>query len=429
MADGPESRNLALRQPVELDKVDAKAAAERAAHHALIAADLVARVTGTVLNGDVLAKLCAAVTTKVHDGSAREGLRLNGLCSMAAISEGHVREHFSPGFVQAAALAVRLMQTDISTPVIYDLVVDQVADTREAVSLGSFHGGIRHLLHASVSASTSCVDRMIPLVTGTPHDRQQPDADHETIASYQAAVRKLQPTYTVPGAFVDHLKAVVEPHEQLRDLARRSSRLVASSQLAHGTELSRVFPDILVVPTASIGPRLRDRDAGKSFYPGRDDETREYVASLGRPALLSLGQLAVDPETVEKDYPQTEGLWQGWRNAFGAGTLHYGVEYRANRKVLIRMFRQQHPDGHIGISNEGWALVNFPAERRGQAIEICEHRSTENWHEHCLAEFRKRTELGLLQAGSPVVRPGIQASACVANAANVSCDRLRRQSP
>jgi hypothetical protein len=427
MEDRPNKQNLALRQPVELHKVDARAAAERASRHAKVAADLVARLTGAQVNAEVLAKLCAAVTIKVHDGSARQGLRLNGICSLAKVSEGHVREHFTPAYSQAAALTVRLMQSEITTPVIYDLVAGQLADTRETRSLGAVDGGLRHLLHMSVSASTSCVDRIIVLLTGTPHDRSHHEADHNAIEAFEATMRTQQKKYTLPSSFAEHIKALIDPHEKLRDLARRSSRLVASSQLASGTELSHVFPDILVVPTLSVGPRLPDRDVGTSFYPGADPDTYEYVASLRRPALLSLGDISIDPETVEREFPQTEALWQGWRNAFGAGTLRYGVEYRANRRILIRMFREQHPDGYVGISCQGWALVNFPAERRGQAIEICEHRSTETWHEHCLAEYRNRTEPGLLQAANPIVRPAIQATACVGNGANVTWDRVARQ--
>src|ERR1700722_2614078 len=260
MDEGESNRASLLLKTVDLSKVDREAAQKRASRYAQIAADLVSRLSGVKVNAKVLASLCVATTKMVHDRSARVGMRLNGVCMTAGIGEGHVREHFTPAFMQAAALTVRLMQAEISTPVLYDFICEQLADTSDSQSLGAFDGGVRFLCLGSVSASTSLVDRQIVLTSGTPHDRGHIEADHDAIERFQRQMQTRDPEYVLPASPAEHLEQLLVAHERLRDLARRSSRLVAGSELPRDLSLAHVFPDLLVIPTLGIGRRIPGRD-------------------------------------------------------------------------------------------------------------------------------------------------------------------------
>jgi hypothetical protein len=176
------------------------------------------------------------------------------------------------------------------------------------------------------------------------------------------------------------------------------------------------------------GPRLPDRDVSKAFHPGRDAASWEYIRSLRRPAMLALGALRVNEDTLDEEYPKPQ-TWPGSRPAVAVGT-EYGTEYRIDRKtrtVLLRMTRQVAPDGRIGVRTEGWRLVNVPPEQRGEACDIAEHLAREDWPRTCHEQFRRRTEPGKLQVGHARYRAGMHALGCVANAAVVTTDRLRRQ--
>jgi hypothetical protein len=183
-----------------------------------------------------------------------------------------------------------------------------------------------------------------------------------------------------------------------------------------------------VIPPLFTGPRLPDRDIGEPFFPGRNNAVWQYIHSLKRPAMLSIGEVAVDPATIDDEYPKPQ-TWPGSGMALSVGT-EFGTEYRVDwetRTVLLRMTRQVSPHGGIGMRTEGWRLVNVAPERRGEARDIAEHLAREDWAQTCHEQFRYRTQPGMLQVAHTRYRAGLHALGCVANAAVVTTDRLKRR--
>jgi hypothetical protein len=407
-----------MRQPVDFAGVDPVAARGYVEHVAHVAASAVAQSRHGYVNPRRFAKLCGAATEMVHNGTARMGLRLNGLCQMAKVGEGRVRENFTPGLRDAAALTVRILLADLGWPVLYDAVFVQRVDTRDTRSLGAVRGGVRHIGITAVTSNAACPDRLAALATATYHDPACPEADRAAIEAFECDLGHPLPS-TVPA----HLKRLLDEHAGLHDLARRETKLFREHRL---DEVTPAFPAMLVIPELTVGTALRDRDEGRLYCPGRDAQMRAFAQTLGRPAMLGLGPIKTDKHEIDRRFPQVNPSSWRWARDFGLANPDFGVEYRASRNVLIRRFSHRDSKGRIGITTHGWELVNVPPEHRDRAIAISEHRAREVWHHTCLEEFRRRTEPGLLQAGQPRIRAGIQALEMVGNAAIVTADRRAR---
>jgi hypothetical protein len=417
-----EGRAASMRQPVNLARVDPVQARADAEAMACVAAEVLTGSGRAPVNPKTFARLCGAAAHLIHDGTAAQGLRLKRLCQEANVGEGHVRENFTPQFHDAAALTVRMLLAGVGSQVLYDLVFERWADTRDTYSLGAIDGGVRHLGTAAVSGNTCCPDRMTVMVTGTHQDPTHPAADRPAIAAFARDLQR-----DIPSTLVEHLELLLSPHAHVADLVRRNPKRILQG-LGHPGEVGRAFPAILVVPGLTYGPALGDRDAGQPYYPGRDRAMRELAQRLRRPVMLSLGLISTDARKVDQLYPQIAPSGWAWTEHFGISNPDFGVEYRGNRKMLIRRFSHRDGRGRIGVTINGWALVNVPPEHRDKAIAICEHRAREVWYDTCLDEFRRRTEPGLLQASQPRVRAGMHALAMVGNAANVTTDRRALQS-
>ena len=240
--------------------------------HACIAATIVNRADGGAKYSRVsvgaFEKLCATAAKMVHEGSCRQGLRLNGLCGMAGVSTGHVRDHFNSDFANAGALTTRAMLMSVGSVVLYDVVDAQWAETREAKSLGAIDDGVRHLAIAPTSENTSCPDRVRVLVTGTRHDRAHPQADHAAIEDFEAKLGE-----EIPSTVPEHLRMMLQDDRDTRDLARGSGEAFAELGVGRRCNPADAFPLTLVVPVVGVGPALEDRDLGAELYiPGRDPE-------------------------------------------------------------------------------------------------------------------------------------------------------------
>lgn len=420
-----DGRVAILRQPVDLTRIDVGLARTRAGDCASLAATLVNDLSRDQISVKAFARLCEGSTQMVHDGFSSQGLRINGLCQISEVGQGHVRDHFAGAFDNASALAVRALLMEVRSPVIYDAVFEQRVDTREARSLGVVNGGIRYIGIAPTSSNFSCPERIFPLVTGTSHDRQHPAADHAAIEEFGADLG-----YEIPSSVPDHLALLHKDHPGLRDLVRRSSDRLRDLGLGRQCRPHNAFPDILLIPCLSRGPALPDRDTGELYVPGRDPEMIELTESLKRPVMLSMGQLQLDRDEVERLYPRTPLEDLRDQRPFGIAIPEFGVEYRGNRRVLLRFSRYLDDDGAVGIANEAWRLVGFAGEQqRGEAVAIAEHRARETWHDTCLKQFIRRAQPGLLQAREPRIRAGLNALQMVGNAAIVAADRLALASP
>jgi hypothetical protein len=434
-------RATALRQPVDLERVDAHFLRRHAEAHASIAAEIInSRASRFKREGRVsvekFADLCTGAASMVHNRSCRRGLRLNGLCSISGVGEGHVREHFTPMFTDACALAVRAAQMVLHDPILYDTVYAQMTDTREAQSLGSMDGGVRHLMVAPTSEHTSCPDRMCVLVTGTRHDRASSDANLLEIAAFEKALGT-----EIPSSVPEHLKPMLIADANLRKLVYGSGEAFSSLGLSRHCDPPDAFPSTLVVPVLSLGPALEDRDLGQIYVPGLDEEMLGLARLLDRGMMLSMGEFTFDEAQLERRYGRyisvptpedyakqvvTPAAKQARRFGFGPSSPPFGVEYRSNGEVLVRCQRNQDRQGRVGVTCEAWRLVNV---QRSEAVMIAEHRAREIWQQDCLANFFMRTEPGLLQAPSPRVRTGMHALECYGNAANVTAERrVRRRS-
>jgi hypothetical protein len=419
-----EGQATAMRQPVDLSRVDATKTRGQAEERGAVFGTLVDKSVGFGrLNVKPFAKLCGAATEMVHNGSAQYGLRLNGLCHLASIGYGHVRENFTPAFQDAAALMVRGTVTDLESPALYDIVFEQLADVRGAHSLGVMNGGVRHLGIASVTRNTCCPDRLMVLVTGTAHDRYSLDPDTTEIERYRLDLGWNE----LPSSVPEHLRLLLVRHAATWDLARRSGRRLADLGFKRASELASGFPEILVVPALTTGPRLPDRDTGTPYAPGLDPSMLELASEQDRPVMLCLGSLDIDRDELERRYPRVPVDTLEWSEHFGLFSPMYGVEYRGNRDVLIRCEYQRTPDGSVGLLATGWRLVGVGPSHRDRVIAICEHLARETWPEECLDQFLIRTEPGLLQTREPRNRSGMHASGVVGNATNVVADRQSRK--
>lgn len=409
----------ALRQPVDLDRVDAALAKDLAEEVASVAGSVMTGTERRAMSVEAFAKLCGAAAEMVNSKACKQGVRLNGLCQRSNISEGHVREHFTPVLANAVALSVRGLLLNPRTPILYDVAFETMTDTREVRSLGATQGGVRHLGLAGVTNGACCPYRLSVLSTGMQHDPAHPDADQDAIRRFGEDLG-----YDLPSSVPEHLATMLSHDAILRNLVRASKRLLASLDRRYKTE--DAFPEILVIPELTTGPAFPDRDTGTPYLPGQDPEMCALASRLGRPVMLSAGPIRLTKDELERRYPHMPLPPWEWSEHFGITKPAFGVEYRGNRDTLIRCVRHQDADGNVGVSSQSWKLVGFHRDQRGRALAICEHRAQENWYRDCLDAFRRRTQPGLLQVREPRIRSGIHSVLLVGNAANVTAARQPR---
>jgi hypothetical protein len=422
----------ALRQPVDLPGVPPELAIARAAEHARIAVRVINARHATKDDAEPVAvetfeKLCVAMTKLVLKRTPRAAVHLGHLCALAGVNEHRVRARLVLRMIEASALAIRLMQAEFAASIGYDLVYSQTVDTGNGRSFGAFGGRVRNIVLTGVSDHTACPDRLMPFASGTQHDYECPEADLEAIALFQSQLSGAEDEPTLPGNVLEHLEAILEPHEQLRDLVRRGGRAFETAGLSPNADPRRLLADFLVIRTLFTGVPLPDRDTGDPFHPGRSRAVVDYILELGRPSLLSIGEMVLDPYEIDADYIRPQS-WPGTVDPVGG----FGTEFRLDREsltVLLRITRQILPSGQVGVRTEGWRMVNVTPELRSQARHLAEHLARELWPTVCQEQFRRRVEPGLLQVGNLRSRVNLYGFGAVANAAIVTTDRLLRKPP
>lgn len=422
----------ALRQPVDLPRVPPELAIARVAKYARIAANVINARHATKddpepVAVETLVKLCVAMTKLVLRRTPRTTVHIGQLCTLAGVNEHRVRARFVLPMIEASALAVRLMQAEFAAGIWYDLIYSQTLDTGNAKSFAAFDGRVRNIDLTGVNDHTACTERLIPFASGTEHDHECPEADLEAIAQFQSELSAGAEKPVLPGNVLEHLQAILGPHEQLRDLLRRGGRTFETAGLTADANVRRLVANFLVIRTLFTGAPLPDRDTGDPFHPGRSQAVIDYVKTLKRPALLSLGEIDLNPDVIDTDYVRPQS-WPGTRDPVGG----FGTEFRVDRKsvtTLLRISRQVLPYGKLGVRTEGWRMVNVTPERRARARQLAEHLARETWPMVCQEQFRLRVQPGLLQVGHLRSRMNLYGFGAVANAAVVTTDRLLRIPP